>query len=381
MSADSVPPMVDFDYQRFFELSQDLLCIAGPDGYFKRVNPAVSALLGYSDEELYSRPIDAFVHPDDSAVTRSSRQSLAQATLRNFENRYLTKAGDVVWLAWTSHLIEDSGLVFAVAKNVTHRKRLEAERVALVEELTKVNSDLKALTLTTSHDLRSPLNNLLMVADLLDMDRIDDPETVELIEMLRRSADVLHVNLNTYVDALSGPADGLPPREVACISESLATVAGSISSLIASSGATLESDVSRLDHLAIHTTLLESIFLNLITNAIKYARPGVAPLIRIQSDQAGDVCRLVVSDNGLGLDLPNVRGRLFGLNQTFHAHADSKGVGLYLIHRHVTSVGGHISVESTVGEGTAFTITFPAGAPPEAVPVPSGGLPLAVVGL
>ncbi len=368
--------MVDFDYQRFFELSQDLLCIAGPDGYFKRVNPAVSALLGYSADELYSRPIDTFVHPDDNQATRSSRQSLAKATLRNFENRYLTKGGEVVWLAWTSQLIEDSGLIFGVAKNVTQRKRLEAERLALLEELTAINSDLTALTLTTSHDLRSPLNNLLMVSDLLEVDRISDPETVELIEVLRRSADVLHVNLNKYVDALSTPSGGSPPREIVCLSASLGTVAESISSLIASSGTTLESDFSRLDHLVLNTAMLESILLNLITNAIKYARPGVPPRIRIQADQAGDAYHLIVSDNGLGLDLPTVGDRLFGLNQTFHSHADSKGVGLYLVHRHVTTVGGRISVDSTVGEGTAFTISFPAGASPAAVSTSSGGPPL-----
>ena len=375
MLDDSAQTMVDFDYQRFFELSQDLLCIAGTDGYFKRVNPAVSALLGYSDDDLYSRPIDSFVHPDDCQATRSSRQSLAQSTLRNFENRYLTKRGDVVWLAWTSHLVEDSGLVFAVAKNVTHRKHLEAERAALLEELTQVNSDLKAFTLTTSHDLRSPLNNLLMVSELLDLDRIADPETVELIEVLRRSADVLHVNLNKYVDALSAPSDGLPPRETVCLSASLRDVAESISSLIAASGTSLESDFSRLDHLVLNKTLLESILLNLITNAIKYARPGVPPLIRIRTDRVDDVCHLVVCDNGLGLDLPVVGDRLFGLNQTFHSHADSKGVGLYLVHRHVTSLAGQIAVDSTVGEGTSFTLSFPAGEPHRAVSPPPDGSP------
>ncbi|HEX9953053.1 MAG TPA: PAS domain-containing sensor histidine kinase [Rubricoccaceae bacterium] len=359
MPDDNARTMVDFDYQRFFELSPDLLCIAGSDGYFKRVNPAVSALLGYSDDELYSRPIDAFVHPDDQHATRASRQGLVQSTLRNFENRYLTKRGDVVWLAWTSQLIEDSGLIFAVAKNVTHRKRLEAERVALLDELTKVNSDLKALTLTTSHDLRSPLNNLLLVSGLLDLDRVEDPETVELIEVLRRSADVLHVNLNKYVDALSGPSDGSPPRETVSLSERLRDVSESISSLIDSSNATLHSDFSRLDGLALNEALLDSILLNLITNAIKYARPGVPPVITIGADRVDNVHRLVIGDNGLGIDLAEAEGRLFGLNQTFHSHTDSKGVGLYLVHRHVTSLGGHISVASTVGDGTTFTISFP----------------------
>ena len=359
MLDDSTRTMVDFDYERFFDLSQDLLCIAGLDGYFRRVNPAVSALLGYSEDELYSRPIDAFVHPDDRHATRASRQSLAESTLRNFENRYLTKRGDVVWLAWTSQLVEESGLVFAVAKNVTHRKRLEAERVALLEELTRVNGDLKAFTLTTSHDLRAPLNNLLLVSELLDLERVADRETVELIEVLRRSADVLHVNLNKYVDALSEHADGPAPREAVSLSESLRAVLDSISSLIDSSRATLRADFSRLDRLVVNKALLESILLNLITNAIKYARPGVPPVITIEADRSGDVGRLVVRDNGLGLDLAEVGGRLFGLNQTFHSHADSKGVGLYLVHRHVTSLGGTIAVESAVGEGTTFRLSFP----------------------
>lgn len=348
----------DFDYQRFFERSRDLLCIAG-GGYFKRVNPAVTALLGYSEEELYSRPIDDFVHPDDLTATRSSRGSLARSTLRDFENRYLTRRGDVVWLSWTSQLIDDSGLVFAVAKDVTHRKRLEAERTALVDELARVNGDLRAFTLTTSHDLRSPLNNLLLVSDLLDPDRIEDQETVGLIGVLRKSADVLHVNLNKYVDALSDPSGGPTPREVVCLSESLGDVLDSIASLAESSGATLNADFSRLDHVSFNKTFLDSVFLNLVTNAIKYARPGVPPVITIHAEVGDGVRRLVVSDNGLGLDLAEVEGRLFGLNQTFHSHTDSRGVGLYLVHRHVTSLGGHIAVDSVVGEGTTFTISFP----------------------
>lgn len=352
-------PVTAVDYERFFDLSQDLLCIAGVDGYFKRVNPAVSALLGYTEDELYSRPIDAFVHPDDREATRASRQVLVHTTLRNFENRYLTKRGEVVWLAWTSERIENHGLVFAIAKNVTHRKRLEAERLALLDELTKVNSDLKAFTLTTSHDLRSPLNNMLLVADLLDIERVKDTETVELIEMLRHSANVLHVNLNKYVDALSGPFDGSPSREVVCLSESLRGVVASIDSLIESSGATLISDFSRLDHLVFNPAFLDSVFLNLITNAIKYARPGVPPVITLQADRVDGERRLSVADNGLGIDLADARDRLFGMNQTFHQHIDSKGVGLYLVHRHVTSLGGRISVESVVGQGTTFTMSFP----------------------
>src|SRR4051812_24270434 len=93
----------DFKYELFFELSADLLCIAGYDGYFKKVNPAVSNLLGYTMEELHARPINDFVYEEDKEKTSVVRHELTKAKpLRNFENRYVTKSGEIVWLSWTS---------------------------------------------------------------------------------------------------------------------------------------------------------------------------------------------------------------------------------------------------------------------------------------
>ncbi|HVW15708.1 MAG TPA: PAS domain S-box protein [Mucilaginibacter sp.] len=116
----------NYSLEFFFELSPDLLCIAGFDGYFKKINPAVSKTLGYTEEELFSRPINSFVHPDDQHVTEYRRNLIRKGTpLLNFENRYLTKTGEIVWLTWTSMPVNSKKLVFAIAKNVTHRKRLE----------------------------------------------------------------------------------------------------------------------------------------------------------------------------------------------------------------------------------------------------------------
>src|SRR5687768_3827552 len=168
----------DFKYDRFFELTPDLLCIAGYDGYFKKINPSVSNLLGYTMEELYARPINDFVHPDDKGITAKVREELTKCKpLYNFENRYLTKSGEIVWLSWTSLPVDSDQLIFAIAKNVTHKKRLEAERNAMLSNLTKINEDLRKLTYTTSHDLRSPVNNLLAVFNLIDTSKISDGET------------------------------------------------------------------------------------------------------------------------------------------------------------------------------------------------------------
>ncbi|MCF2443530.1 helix-turn-helix domain-containing protein [Dyadobacter sp. CY345] len=118
-----------FDLEYFYELSPDLLCVAGYDGYFKKINPAVSKTLGYTNEELMSRPINSFVHPDDRTITQDKRESIKRNNpLLNFENRYLTKNNEVVWLSWTSMPIERDQVVFAIAKNITYHKKLNEFR-------------------------------------------------------------------------------------------------------------------------------------------------------------------------------------------------------------------------------------------------------------
>jgi len=118
---DSVDFDTLFDLEYFFDLSPDLLCIAGYDGYFKKINPAVAKTLGYSYQELFARPINSFVHPDDREITSKNRQSIREGhSLINFENRYVTKGGETVWLSWTSTPVKRDEMVFAIAKVVSH---------------------------------------------------------------------------------------------------------------------------------------------------------------------------------------------------------------------------------------------------------------------
>jgi PAS domain S-box-containing protein len=114
-----------FDLEYYFEIAPDLLCIAGFDGYFKKINPAVSKTLGYTPEELFSVPINSFVHLDDQLLTSQKRSELIEGhSLLNFENRYLAKDGSIVWLSWTSVPIKRDSVVFALAKNLTYMKQL-----------------------------------------------------------------------------------------------------------------------------------------------------------------------------------------------------------------------------------------------------------------
>ena len=349
----------DFNYEFFFNLTPDLLCVAGFDGYFKKINPAVSQVLGYSEKELFERPINEFIHPEDQFSTQKYREQLHVAKpLLNFENRYLTKSGEIVWLSWTSMPVPEKQLVFAIAKNITHKKKIEQDRNALLAQVTKINNELMQISYTTSHDLRAPVNNLLSVFDLMDTSKIQDPDTIELLDILKNSSHNLRDKLNGYIDIIRDKNPLGEKMETLRFSDVLHTVLTSISHLVESKKGLIKSDFSEINEVLFNADYLESIFLNLITNAIKYAQPHLFPEIHIYSRVMNGETQLSVEDNGLGFDMEKVGSRLFGLNQTFHGNPDSKGIGLYLVYNHIHNLGGKIEAQSEVNKGTRFTITF-----------------------
>lgn len=130
-----------FDLEYFFQIAPDLLCIAGFDGYFKKINPAVSKTLEYTEDELYSSPITNFIHADDQELTNQKRAELIKGkSLLNFENRYVAKGGSIIWLSWTSVPILRDDLIFGIAKNITYRKQVEEyDRISSI--LGMINQD------------------------------------------------------------------------------------------------------------------------------------------------------------------------------------------------------------------------------------------------
>ncbi|HSR16019.1 MAG TPA: diguanylate cyclase [Gemmatimonadales bacterium] len=121
-----------YDLERFFNYALDMLCIAGTDGYFKRVNPAFSRILGYSPEELLAEPFSHFVHPDDrfDTVAETGRLSDGQLTL-SFENRYRCRDGSYRDISWTAYPEPGTGLIYAVARDVTEQRRRQDQLDAL----------------------------------------------------------------------------------------------------------------------------------------------------------------------------------------------------------------------------------------------------------
>ena len=131
---------------RFFDLSIDLLCCLDFNGYFKRVNPAWERTLGYTRAELQSRPFLDFVHPDDRERTLTqNREVRGGGQALSFENRYVCKDGSFRWFLWNAAPDPEHGVIYAVARDITVRKRVEDERDRMLVELQMALAEVKTL--------------------------------------------------------------------------------------------------------------------------------------------------------------------------------------------------------------------------------------------
>lgn len=114
-------------FEQIFNLSHDMICIVGTDGYFRRVNPAFTAVLGWSEAELLSRPYIDFVHPEDAPLSEKELKSMraADARMVHFNRRYRTKSGEYRLLQWVANRTSSSDIIYAIARDITEERRRE----------------------------------------------------------------------------------------------------------------------------------------------------------------------------------------------------------------------------------------------------------------
>jgi PAS domain S-box-containing protein len=143
---------------RHFELSRDLHCTAGFDGYFRQLNAAWTETLGWSEEELQARPFVDFVHPDDRAMTVREASGLADgAVTTGFVNRYETKGGGWRWIDWQATSDAADGVIYASARDVTHNKHAEAALAASERQTRAI--------IETAHDAFVSMNAEGLICD------------------------------------------------------------------------------------------------------------------------------------------------------------------------------------------------------------------------
>jgi PAS domain S-box-containing protein len=180
------------DLARFFTLSRDLLCIAGFDGYFKRVNPAWERVLGYTTEELLARPYLEFVHPDDRPQTTAEADRLGVGNeVITFENRYVAKDCTWRWLQWNAVSLPGEQMVYAAARDITERKQAR-------ETIARYSRDLKASRAAEAENASrlAKLVSELEVRDLLNvvqsaLNEADGSQTIEVVSAVPSWVELL----------------------------------------------------------------------------------------------------------------------------------------------------------------------------------------------
>jgi signal transduction histidine kinase len=253
-------------------------------------------------------------------------------------------------------LLEDGHAVglHMLARDIT-------EKVKSQEAMFAQNRDLQQFTYLVSHNLRTPLANALGLADLLGTEGASSPYLTQththLLANLHYLDQVLR-DMNTILAIRD--QQGLKAAETVPLADVVHRVMQGLQELVEQAGGIIDVHIPETFRLLASQSYLHSIFINLLSNALKYRadeRPLHVVVTATENPATGKT--IVVADNGSGFDQERARSNAFQLYQRLHTQPAGRGVGLYLVKTHVKSMGGRIEVHRRLGEGTRFPIFLP----------------------
>ncbi len=342
-------------YKQFFKLSSEVLMIARSDGTIGLVSNAFTRALGYSSQEGTANSFYYFVHPGDVEEVRAQLDRMKQgASSGSMQARMNVKDGSLRHFIWSFTQDRRSGNVYAAGYDITEIKEAQQVRM-LANKLQRQNEQLESFAHIASHNLRSHVGNL---SSLLQLHKEADlAEQSVLLGMVQKVTGHLKDTLADLIESLRIKEDTDKERQQIYFDAVLTKTKDILASQLLESKASITAQFDA-EAILFPATYLESIFLNLISNAVKYRSPNRSLQIHMETtQQAGEVI-LRVRDNGLGIDMQKYGDKLFGLYKTFHPAKDAKGLGLFITKAQVEAMGGHITAESEVDKGTTFIIRF-----------------------
>ncbi len=370
------------EFNQFFSLALDLLCIASIDGYFLHVNNQWEKALGYAQSELEGTRFLDYVHPGDLDKTSDAIFGLSEGKeILNFVNRYACKDGSYRWIEWRA--LPNNQLIYAAARDITDRKESEAKLQQTNEELARATRLKDEFLANMSHELRTPLNAILGMTEGLQ-DAVFgtvNPMQVKALQTIERSGSHLLELINDILD--------IAKIEAGQIDIELASV--SIHSLCQSSLTFIrqQSYQKRLNlicniepalpNLSVDERRIRQVLINLLNNAVKFTPEGgsitldvtrgdVAPASELPgpgsavSGAKSEMLRISITDTGIGIAAEHIE-RLFQpfiqIDSALNRKYVGTGLGLALVKRIVELHGGKVSLVSELGVGSCFAIELP----------------------
>ncbi|WP_343488190.1 PAS domain-containing protein [Allomuricauda sp. d1] len=346
-----------------FENSSVGMALVGLDGKWIQVNNSVCNSLGYTIEELMQLTFQDITHPDDLQKDLQLLQELIDGKRDSYqiEKRYYHKKGYLVYvlLTVTGVYNVDGSLSHFISQIVDITSRIEAEeKQQKLNEITmEQNKNLLNFAHIVSHNLRSHSTNMSMLIDFLNKEK-NSSEKEKIMGMLKSASNGLNETVTHLNEVVQIKTTALQLMKTVNLVQAVKDAKNNIQALIGEKNAQIDVDVSTDHVVKAVPAYLDSILLNLFTNALKYSSPERTPLLRITSKACDKRIVLEFKDNGLGIDLERHGDKIFGMFKTFHRHKDAKGIGLFITKNQIEAMGGNISVESKVDKGATFKLDF-----------------------
>lgn len=341
------------------------------------VNKAFCDMLGYTQEELEKTKWQIISHPGDLDITQKNLNLLltGENDSVRFIKRYIHKNGSVVWADVGSALRRDkegNPLYFMTSiNNITERKTAEFQIKKLNEELEQrvnlrteqlevANKELEAFSYSVSHDLRAPLRSVHGFTKILleDYETKLDEEGKRICGIISSSATQMGALIDDLLSFSRIGRNNLNPSLIDMKKMTGMAFEGMTSPTERSR---IKLKIGNLYSVFGDVTLLGQVWINLISNAIKYTSKKISPEILIGSQLDGDMINYFIKDNGVGFDMQYAH-KLYGVFQRLHGESEfeGNGVGLAIVQRIILKHGGKVWAEAEDGKGATFYFSLPA---------------------
>ncbi len=379
-----------FYTRSLIESNIDALMTTDPSGIITDVNKQMEQLTGSTRDELIGAPFkDCFTDP--SRAEAGIKRVLAEKSVTDYELTVRARDGKQTVVSYNATTFYDRGRtlngVFASARDVTERKRVEAElqqAKAAAESASRTKSDFLA---SMSHEIRTPMNAIMGIADLLAKTPLSAQQD-KYVQIFRRSGDNLLNLINDILDLSKVEAAQLDlERTGFSLADHLEKVTEMVAPRADEKGLTLECTIAPgvANDLVGDPTRLRQVLLNLLGNAVKFTEKGRVWL-KVESDADAAVptaLRFTVSDTGIGIPghkLSRVFERFTQADSSTTRRFGGSGLGLTISKRLVELMGGRIWATSELGRGSVFAFAVPfeiwaAANRPVAVTVGAGAQP------
>ncbi|UZR94398.1 sensor histidine kinase [Chondrinema litorale] len=259
--------------------------------------------------------------------------------------------------------------VLTIARDITKEEIAKKELAFKIKELNKTtktlrdhNKQMEDFSYIVSHNLRSPINNIISLLELYELERESNnvklnDNSKEIFDHLKKVTLNLNITIQELTEIINIKLHKFENTKVLYFSDLLFNLKESLKSEIESNRLEVIEEFEA-DSIEFVKAYMESILQNLLTNAIKYRDTEKKSYVKFSSRNKENKVVLTCEDNGLGIDMAKFGNDIFSLSKTFHNHPDARGVGLFMTKNQIEAFGGSISVTSEPSVGTTFTLTF-----------------------